>query len=63
MAPVDEPLQVTSDLVRFKVMGKAGSVKVAEAVPLHPFWSVTVTIYEPCDKPVIVGVEAPLLQR
>ena len=63
MAPVDEPLQVTSVFVRFKVIGNPGSVKVATAVPLQPFSSVTVTIYEPCARPVIADVEAPLLHR
>ena len=45
------------------VMPAAGSVRVTVSDSVHPFSSVTVTVYVPATKPVAVAVVCPSLQE
>ncbi len=55
------PLQLTLVGVPMLATNKAGSVMVMLEVSVHPFASVTVTVYVPAPTPVIDSVVAELL--
>jgi hypothetical protein len=54
--PLLTPAQVAFTLVAVADSATAGSVMIAVAVLIHPFASVTVTVYVPAAKPVAVAV-------
>ena len=59
--PSQEPAQLASFEVALAV-NVAGSLMVAEAVAVHPFASVTVSVYDPAHKLLMFAVVAPLFQ-
>jgi hypothetical protein len=56
--PVVPPLQSTG-VVAVVAVTAVGCVKVTLAVVLHPFASVTVTVYDPAINPVAVAPVPP----
>ena len=59
--PVEAPLQVTETELAVNVNG-GGADRFNETDEVHPKKSVTVAVYNPAHKPVIVLAVAPLLQ-
>ena len=59
--PSQEPAQLASFEVELAA-NVAGSLMVTEEVAVHPFASVTVSVYDPAHRLLMVAVVAPLLQ-
>ena len=59
--PSQEPAQLAS-FAEALAVNVAGSLMVAEAVAVHPFASVTVSVYDPAHRLLMLAVVAPLLQ-
>ena len=58
--PSDNPLHVMVESTCEDATNTVGSVTVDELVEVHPFASVTVTVYVPADKLLTVAVVAPV---
>ncbi len=60
--PFEPPAQLTMELDAKLTVGATGLMMVADVVFVHPFASVTVTVYVPAHNPVAVAEVCPLLQ-